>query len=211
MRVVSWKSGNAIAVCVMTIVLGQFAAPVTGSARAIQEQDQPNPEQTAPPAAQPTPKPAPQEGPRRPSLPPGPNVRVEITITDQAGTDAPVKKTLSVIAADRHNGSVRSKVTVVVPGPPQSGPVTTGPRYEELPLNVDVRAEVMENGLIRTHLILNYETFSASRETGAAVRSVVTGNQTMMLENGKPLIVSQSADAATDRKVMLELKATILR
>ena len=32
-----------------------------------------------------------------------------------------------------------------------------------------------------------------------------------MLENGKPLIVSQSADAATDRKVTVELKATILR
>ena len=66
-------------------------------------------------AAQQTPKPVADRRPP-PVIPPGPNVRVELTITDQAGTDAPVKKTLSVIAADRHNGSVRSKVTVAVPG-----------------------------------------------------------------------------------------------
>ena len=73
-----------------------------------------------------------------------------------------VKKTLSVIAADRHNGSVRSKVTVAVPGR-QDGP-SRASRYEELPLNVDIKAEVMDNGLIRTQLILNYETFNASKE-----------------------------------------------
>jgi hypothetical protein len=204
MRLVSWKTGNALAVCALAIALGQVTAPVIGSARAMQ--DQPNPEQTAPP----TPKPSqPQEAPRRAPIPVGPNVRIELTITDQAGTDAPVKKTLSVIAADRHNGSVRSKVTVAVPGP--EGPAIKVSRHVELPLNVDVKPEVMENGLIRLWLILNYETTNASRETGTAVHSNVTGNQTVMLENGKPLIVSQSADAATDRKVTLELKATILR
>jgi hypothetical protein len=203
MRLVSWKCGNALAVYVLAIAIGLVTAPAIGSARAMQ--DQPNPEQTA----QPTPKPSPpQEPPRRP-IPAGPNVRVEITITDQSGSDTPVKKTLSVIAADRHNGSVRSKVTVAVPGP--EAPAVKTFRYEELPLNVDVKTEVMENGLIRVQLILNYETFNPSRESGTAVRSVVTGNQTVMLENGKPLIVSQSADATTDRKVTLELKATILR
>jgi hypothetical protein len=208
MRLVSWKSGNAIAVCALAVVIGQFTAPVTGSARTMQ--DQPNPEQPAPPAAQPTAKPPQQrqEAHRPPALL-GPNVRVEITITDQAGSNAPVKKTLSVIAADHTNGSVRSKVIVAVPGP--EGPEVKHFRYEDLPLNVDVRPDIMENGLIKTQLVLNYETYNTARESGSAVRSVVTGNQTMMLENGKPLIVSQSADAATDRKVTLELKATILR
>ena len=32
-----------------------------------------------------------------------------------------------------------------------------------------------------------------------------------MLEDGKPLVISQSADPATDRKVKVEVKATILR
>lgn len=215
MRLVSWKSGNAIVVCALAIVLGHIVTPA-GSLRAMQ--DQPTPEQAvqltqATQATQPTPKPAPprQEAPRKPE-PPGPNVRVEITITDQVGTEAPAKKTLSVIAADRNNGSVRSKVTVAVPGPEVPTPKMF--RYEDLPLNVDVKPEVLENGLIKTWVILNYETFNTStkdRESGTAVRSVVTSNQTVMLENGKPLIVSQSADPATDRKVTLELKATILR
>jgi hypothetical protein len=207
MRLVSWKSGNTIAVCVLAVVIGQFTAPVTGSAVAMQ--DQSNAEQTAPPATQKTPKPAPQiEAPRPPVLS-GPNVRVEITITDQAGSDTPVKKTLNVIAQDRHDGSVRSKVKVVVPGPVVGGTKTIS--YEDLPLNVDVRAEVMDNGLIRTRLILNYETVNPGTETGTAAHSVVTANQIVMLENGKPMIVSQSADAATDRKVSVELKATILK
>jgi hypothetical protein len=129
---------------------------------------------------------------------------VDITITDQAGADAPVKKTLSVIAADRHQGFIRAKVAVPVPRR------DTGIfDLIDLPLNVDVRSEVMENGLIRSKLVLNYETIS--RTGSQSARSVVTADQTVMLENGKPLTVSQSADAATDRKVMLEVKATILR
>jgi hypothetical protein len=221
MRLVPWKSGNgkpgngkpgtgkygnAVAVCALAIVIGQITGPVSGSARGLQDQDQPNAEQTAQPTPKPTQTP---DSPRRPQIPPGPNVRVEITITDQNGSNTPVKKTLSVIAADRFNGAVRSKVIVALPGP--EGAAVKSLRYEELPLNVDVKTEVMDNGLIRIQLSLHYETYNDSRESGAAVRSVVTGNQTMMLENGKPLVVSQSADAATDRKVTLELKATILR
>jgi hypothetical protein len=215
MRLVSWKFGNALAMCGLAIVIGQIAAPITGSARAIQ--DQRKPEQTTPPApkgaqGQPqTPAPTMVQSPfvEAPSRPPGPNVRVEITITDQAGSNTPVKKTLSVIAHDRYEGSIRSKVTVVVPGRPVGEKQSIG--YEELPLNVDIRAEVMDNGLIRTRLILNYETVNPGTELGTASRSIVTANQMVMLENGKPMIVSQSADAATDRKVTVELKATVLR
>ena len=32
-----------------------------------------------------------------------------------------------------------------------------------------------------------------------------------LLEDGKPLVVSQSADPSSDRKVRVELKATIVR
>jgi hypothetical protein len=199
MRLVSWKY-----VCVMAIVF----TPLTGSAT---EQTLPTPSQ---PTTLPTPAPpiplqtpaVPQEAPRRPQTPQGPNIRIELTITDQAGMDAPVKKTLSVIAADRHNGYIRSKVAVGVPMP---DPGTFD--YLDLPLNVDTKAELMENGLIRLLVILNYETVNPTRNGGKPTRSVVTVTQTVMLENGKPLVVSQSADAATDRKVSLEVKATILK
>jgi hypothetical protein len=214
MRLVSWKSGNTIAACALAIVIGQFIAPVSGSARGAQGQDQAKPEQPAPPAAPATPKPAAQqpEIPRRPPvpIPQGPNVRVEITITDQAGSEPPVKKTLNVIAAAGHDGSVRSKVTVAIPIPQGNVPVKAF-NYEDVPLNVDVKSYVLDNGLIRTQLMLNYETLNVTTDGGKALRSIVTGGQTVLLENGKPLIVSQSADATSDRKVTVELKATIMR
>jgi hypothetical protein len=33
----------------------------------------------------------------------------------------------------------------------------------------------------------------------------------VILQNGKPLIISQSADPVSDRKVVVEVKATILK
>jgi hypothetical protein len=212
MRLVSWKTGKAIAVSVMAIVLGQI-----GAAQQVREDQQTPPpaatQPTAPaPAAQPTPKPADIVIPRtRIPLPASANIRVDITITDQAGTAAPLKKTLNVISADGGSGSVRSKATVAVPKFPP-GPDPKNYFYEELPLNVDIRPEITENeNRIRTRLILNYETFSPKSEGTPAVRSVVTVDQWVMLDNGKPLVVSQSADATTDRRVTVELKATIMK
>jgi hypothetical protein len=212
MRLVSWKLGNAIAVCVMAIVPGQI-----GIAQELPEGQKTPPLAVPPPDAQPvalpTPKPAQAHSPRRPPrIPAMANIRVDITITDQAGSEPPLKKTLNVIAADGGSGAVRSKATVAVPRHPP-GPDPKNYVYEELPLNVDIRPEITENeSRIRTRLILNYETFYASTTSGMpAVRSVVTVDQWVMLENGKPLVVSQSADAATDRKVTVELKATIMK
>jgi hypothetical protein len=214
MRLVSWKSGNAIAlcVCVMAIVVGQFA-----TAQEQELQEAPAQQQTPPPAAPSTQKP-PQRQPSEQAapaiklpdpIPGGPNIKVDITITDQAGSDPPAKKTLSVIAADRASGSIRSLVTVAVPTHPP-GPDAKNYSYERLPLNVDVKPEVTRQGQIRVQLILNYETYSTPKGVGA-VRSVVTANQWVMLENGKPMTVSQSADAASDRKVSIELTATVLK
>src|SRR6058998_1602974 len=67
--------------------------------------------QTARPA-QPTPKPTAQPkpaspAPRREGQPI--NVKVELVITDQRGTGAPVKKNVSVIVGDGREGSIRSQ------------------------------------------------------------------------------------------------------
>jgi hypothetical protein len=214
MRLVSSRIGNAIAVCVMAIVLGRISTPVAVSAGAAQDQQtEQKPAPAAPPAAaQPTPKPDAESFPRlMPPIPASKNIQVEITIIDQVGSEPPVKKTLNVIAADNGSGSIRSKATVAVPRHPP-GPDPTNYVYAELPLNVDIRPQVTENkNRIRARLILNYETFYPSKTAGMpAVKSVVTVDQNVMLDNGKPLIVSQSADATTDRKVSVELKATVL-
>jgi hypothetical protein len=210
MRLVSWKIGNALAVCVMAIALGQVG--VAQDQQAEQKVEQKAPPAAAPAAEQTTPKPVAEIFPRlTPPIPASKNIQVEITIIDQAGSAPPVKKTLNVIAADNANGSIRSKVTVAVPRHPP-GPDPKNYSYEDLPLNVDIRPQVTENkNRIRARLILNYETFYAAQASNMpALRSVVTVDQWVMLDNGKPMIVSQSADATTDRKVSVELKATIL-
>jgi hypothetical protein len=39
----------------------------------------------------------------------------------------------------------------------------------------------------------------------------ISESLTVILEDGKPLVVSQSADPGSDRKVRVEIKATILK
>jgi hypothetical protein len=212
MRLVSCRygcgNGHAIAVraMAMAIVFGLIGAPVaiTGAAA----QDAQEAEQKAPqvepkgPAALPTPRPM-------VPIPSLKNIQVEITIIDQVGSDPPLKKTLSVIAADHGSGSVRSRAAVPVPRNPNDPKDVI---YQDLPLNVDIRPEITENKTrIRARLILNYETLYASKPSGVPpVKSIVFVDQHVMLDSGKPMIVSQSADATTDRKVSVELKATIL-
>jgi hypothetical protein len=41
--------------------------------------------------------------------------------------------------------------------------------------------------------------------------SGVNQSQTVILQSGKPLIVSQAADPISDRKVVIEVKATVLK
>lgn len=173
-------------------------------------QQTPAPAQPATPAVAPAPA-----GPRTPGQ--NVNVRIDITITDQAGSNAPITKTLNVIAADRESGSIRSKVEIPrphsIPGSAGQTPAIVSYNYVSLPLNVDVRPELVEGGRIRARLILNYQTTSAPKAGSGEPHSTseVTATVIAVLENGKPLVVSQSADAATDRKVIVELKATILK
>jgi hypothetical protein len=201
MRLVSRKYGNAIAVCVIAIALGQIGA--AQESRGDQPKGLPAPPSTLKPPSDAAPRSA-------PVAPRGPNIQVEITISDQVGSEPPLKKTLNVIAADHGSGAIRSTATVAVPSYPP-GPDPKGYSYERLPLNVDIKPEVLKDGLISMQLTLNYETYYSSKASGPAVRSVVFINQWVMLENGKPLVVSQSADATTDRKVTVELKATIMK
>lgn len=144
------------------------------------------------------------------------NVKVDLTITDQSGSNAPIVKTLSLVQASGFNGAIRTRNVVHVPAPKADAgtmtPPSFGPTFESLPLNIDARPDVLDlqTGKIRLHLQLNYSTLGASTDKGPR-NSEVTKDIRVVLENGKPLIISQSADAASDRKVTVEVKATILK
>jgi hypothetical protein len=84
---------------------------------------------------------------------------------------------------------------------------------------------VQDNGRILLRLSLQYDLgrgpVEKETQEGAAVhgpvfvnpveRSSVNESVAVVLDAGKPMTVTQSADPLTDRKVTVEVKATILK
>lgn len=131
------------------------------------------------------------------------NVQVELTITDQTGSSAPEKKAVSMVVSSGSWGRIRSAQSVARPG---GGPP------DVLDLNVDARPMVSIEGPIQLELTLVYSPPGA--QTGDVVRLRPTGvNQslTVVLQSGKPLVISQAADPIGDRKIIVEAKATVLK
>lgn len=130
------------------------------------------------------------------------NVQVELTLTDQIGTQAPEKKTVSMIVASGTWGKVRSVGNV--------RPVGDLPFVVDL--NVDARPLVSMEGQVQLELTLAYSPpGGAAKDTLKARPTGVNQSLTVILQSGKPLIISQAADPVSDRSVLVEVKATILK
>ncbi len=135
-------------------------------------------------------------------------VRIDLTITDQVGTAAPLKKTMTLLAADGERASVRS--------------INRSPGQNNAQFNVDARP-VLAKEKIRLDLSVIYdppeiprpgtenERDSSGKPMNLAWSTSLQESMGVVLENGKPMIVSQSADPRTDRKVTVEVKATVLK
>jgi hypothetical protein len=77
-------------------------------------------------------------------------------------------------------------------------------------LDMDARPEILPNGRVRVFLTLEYRPQAS--EGDKMQPPIVSESLTTLLEDGKPLVVSQSADPTTMRiAVKVELKATVLR
>jgi hypothetical protein len=183
---------------------------LTGAAAA-QQAAQPRTTQPVQPqqAQKPTP-PTEQATTVAPREPPGQpvNVKLDLTITDQLGPGEPAKKTISVIVADRAAGNIRSSGNNV-----------------RAVLNVDATPQILSNGNIRVLLGLEYNPRQAGGSGPVAkgpkgetipVEEIPGGSSlnqrvTVVLEPGKPLVLSQAADPISDRKITVEVRATILK
>jgi hypothetical protein len=133
-------------------------------------------------------------------VPPGPNVRVEFTLTDQQTGVPTTSKTVILTTSNRQWGRIRSQITSRI--------------YGGAPLNVDARPTVTQDGRISLELTIEYSQGRNSEveaNSDKIVQVSINESLTALLENGKPLLVTQSADPISDRKVMVEVKATILR
>ncbi len=119
------------------------------------------------------------------------NVQVELSIADYLGAAPPQKKTVSMLVAEGYMGRVRS---------------TRGPAAM---LNVDATPRLQKDGRISLQLAVEYRP----RETPETLDAMSPINEylTVLLQSGKPIVVTQAADPSSDRKVTVEVTATILK
>jgi hypothetical protein len=201
----------------VVVVLGALAA--AGPAFA---QPTPTPstsvQQTPPPPARPGQEPG-GFAPRAPALPTiTANVKLDLIITDTY-TGTPVKKTVSMLILNGSNGMIRT-----------ANRLATG---SNVGLNIDAAAMIHQGGLITVRVTFEYTPAQvsmlnvnpANREQAEALRAQqaekglsptaqpaeLHESLSVILQDGKPLLVSQSADPTTDRKVTVELMATVLK
>ena len=160
------------------------------------------------------------------------NVRIEVTITDQTGSGAPTKKTVSLTVSDEGTGSVRSGVTVPIlsgvftptAGKEGEAKPATSFSYRDMGLSLDVRNVRIRGNYVRLRLAVEYNPVDEKMASiegptasllAQAPASFARFSQTLdlALENGKPLIVASSSDPvpSRNRTASLEVKATILK
>ena len=173
------------------------------------EQDSPQATTPGQPSGPPTPMKTPAPTEVQTIQPPGPrfvrtltNVQIELMLTDQLGTQPAEKKTVSMIVSSGSWGKVRSSGSIA--------PIGAVPFAVQL--NVDARPMVSMDGPIQLELVLEYSPPATdARETLKTRPTGMNQSLTVALQSGKPLIISQAADPVSDRKVTVEVKATVLK
>jgi hypothetical protein len=80
-------------------------------------------------------------------------------------------------------------------------------------LNVDARPFVSIEGPIQLELTVVYAPPKgpADQKEPKPRPTGINQSQTVVLQSGKALVVSQAADPISDRKVIVEVKATVLK
>lgn len=188
---------------------------------AVAQQPQTVPPQAAPPAGRPTPPgqktPAPAAPPTMPppgqqtprpgvlpaAVPPqgmptgqtGQNVQLTVTISDSLSADVLSKKTVTMLTSDGHSGQIRS-----------SG--------GDGLINIDARTSIQRDGRIFLQLSVDYRPELSPQQlqqSGASRLTMFTESLSLIVPDSKPVIASQSADPRSERKVSLEVTATIVK
>jgi hypothetical protein len=152
------------------------------------------PGKVAPPTEAPPPAPPAEQEPARLGRGQPVNIRFDFTIIDEGGP-ATSRKAVSVTVADRQSGLVRSEVFVQDVG--------------RVPLSVDA-LPILEDGKIRTRVTLDYQPNPGEdrkRPTPMSMRLSFG----ILLENGRKVLAAQAADPVTDRRVSVEVTATVLK
>jgi hypothetical protein len=178
-----------------------LAAALTATTLLAQE---PRPRPSPKPAAdkaEPAPDPKPEKKPPTPLV----SVRVDVRIIDERGGQPAITKTVSLTVADRRNGFSRSSTEA--PGR-RDDPAPTA--FRLVPLNVDA-SPFVDGSRIRLDVGVEYNSIGFSAEAKEFPKLEIKQRLSVVLEDGKTMRVAQSADPLSDRRVSLEVTATIVR
>lgn len=144
------------------------------------------------------------EAPRSQAFPARSNIRVDLTISDQRADGPNEKKQVSMIVSETSWGKIRTHATTRPPSP------TAGPNMD-VALNVDARPFINAAGNIQLELVVNYNPLDETNKAGLVRPTELNQSLTVILQSGKPLVVAQAADPMVDRKMIVEVMATILK
>lgn len=149
------------------------------------------------PAAQKAEPDRPRPGPRTRS-----NVKIDVTISDQTGGGPVEKKVVSVIAAEESWGKIRTQA---------SARMSDG-GFQHVALNVDARPFLTSTSAIQLELTVAYNPLGAmAKDTSQMRPTELNQSMTVVLQSGKAMVVSQAADPIMDRKIVVEVVASILK
>ena len=141
------------------------------------------------------------EAPAKPGQPV--NIRIDVTINDARGAQPPVTKAVSLMAADGGTAFIRSTAEA-----PYGAKVES---IRHVPLHVDASPRI-EGSRIRLRFSLEYNAVDLAADTRQFYpRMEIKENLALVLENEKSLVVAETPDPLSDRRVTVEVKATILR
>ena len=140
------------------------------------------------------------------------NIRIELTLIDQSGPGEPSRKMVTMLVADRHQSNIRT-----------SGWIQTPQGRREVSINVDANPMVLKDGVVKVDFGLQYQPtgaagvpvraadISSAQPAPESAQTTLIERISTILESGKPLVISQAADPASDRRITIEAKATIVK
>jgi hypothetical protein len=125
------------------------------------------------------------------------NVKIDVAISDSVTAEVQTRKTINLLILDGRSGQIRSTGSNSV-------------------INVDAAPTIRQDGRIYLHLTLEYQPELTieqnqilSKQGGAGRLPVFIESLSLILVDGKMMVASQSADPRSERKVTVEITATV--
>jgi hypothetical protein len=123
------------------------------------------------------------------------NVKLDVVISDSLVPDLQTKKAVSMLILDGLSGQVRSSAG-------------------EGLINIDARPTIRPDGRIYLQLTIEYRPELSGpqlQQAGLNRTALFSESLALLVADGKPVVASSSADPRSDRKVAIEVIASIIK